>query len=423
MRKIFTFLAFFTILCTLQAQNDTTRYKLDPIDLAPFKEEAEYKYKLFFESTLNIIDNNLDTVDRKRSMTIMNELFQGSTSTITDILYSLTPTVYTPYAYSFELFKGAHELPLLYKRFKYSESLDFKLQGSKGMDQDKDNNFFNIYVGEMFVLETLIKSRNIPASLLNKPTFNAYEEGLVKKIKFRIGHNSEKEYELKISSIDILPRNNTAYDYKDKVKEIEKSSYKWSDQSEEEYLASLTNKAIEKGILPPLSTIDIKTQSLMKKEINIVFKKDTLKYSKPGLIDYALPGYGHIRYGLNDNTRLLKTITYGSLFIGSSTFAIISKIKSEKSYSLHKDASTFRSANREYERANRNHKKFVVSTGIAVGTLIANAIHLNFSHKKQINKINQAKKNKGISSDQGNQIKRFMPVLEFGEEMSLIWKF
>ena len=121
--------------------------------------------------------------------------------------------------------------------------------------------------------------------------------------------------------------------------------------------------------------------------------------------------------------RLLKAITYGALFIGSSTFAIISKIKSEKSYSLHKDASTFRSAKREYENANSNHKKFVVSTGIAVGALIANAIHLNFSHKRQIKRINEARKNKGISSDQGEIMKRFIPVLEFGEDISLIWKF
>lgn len=415
MRQIFTCLVFFSILCILQAQNDT-------IDLTPFKEEAEYRYLLFFESTLNLIDNRLDIEDRYRSKSIMLELFSGSTSTITDILDSPNPTVYKPYDYTLELLRGAQEQPLLYKRFKYSDSLDFKLQNYQGVNES-DKGTYKIYVGEMFVLEKLINSSNIPASLLNKPTFNAYEEGLVKKIKFRIGQNTEKEYELKISSIDILPRNNTAYDYKNIVKDIEKSIYKWSDQSEEEYMASLTKEAIEKEILPPLSTIDSKAKTLEEKEINIVFKEDTLKYLKPRLIDYAFPGYGHIRYGLNDNTRLLKTITYGSIFIGSSTFAIISKIKSEKSYSLHKAATSFRNANREYEIANSNHKRFVVGTGIAVGTLIANAIHLNISHKKQINKINQARKNKRILSNQGNAMIGFIPVLEFGEELSLIWKF
>jgi hypothetical protein len=397
--------------------------KIDSIDLNSFKEEAKYKYLLFFESTLNLIDNRLEMSDRYRSRTILLELFSNSTSTISDILDSPIPTNYDPYSYGYELLRGAQEQPLLYKRFKYSDEFDFKLQPYKGLNIDTDEKSYNIYEGEMFVLEKLINSKNIPASLLNKPTFNAYEEGLVKRVKFRIGHNFEKEYELKISSIDILPPNNSAYDYKNIIKSIEKSSYKWSDQSEEEYIAFLQNEAIEKGILPPVASIEKRTESLIQKEINIVFKQDTLTYSKPRLIDYVIPGFGHIKYGLNKNTRMLKTITYGAVFIGSSTFALLSKIKSEKNYSLHKDANTFRNANREYKTANSNHKKFVVSTGIALGTLIANAIHLNFSHKKQIDRIKEARHNKGISIDQGNIMKKFIPGLNFGSDVSLIWKF
>ena len=49
----------------LRGQN-VPRYELDSIDLLAFKEEAKYKYLLFFESTLNLIDTRLEMSDRYR---------------------------------------------------------------------------------------------------------------------------------------------------------------------------------------------------------------------------------------------------------------------------------------------------------------------------------------------------------------------
>lgn len=421
-KRLDLIIIFLFLIFELSAQN-SARYALDSLDLASFKEEAKYKYLLFFESTLNLIDARLDINDRYRSRSVMLELFSNSTSTISDILSTPRPSSYNPYSYGYELLRGAQEMPLLYKRYKYSDDFDFKRQSYKGLNLGSDNKSYDIYEAEMFVLEKLINSANIPKTLINEPTFNAYEEGLVKLIRFRIGHNENKEYELKINSIDILDPENNNYDYKSLVKSIEKSKYKWSDQSEEEYVNFLQNEAIDKGILPPVVVINQKTESLIKKEINIVFKEDTLKYLPPKLIDYALPGYGHIRYGLNKDTRYLKTAIYGTVFLASTSYAVYNKILSEKAYQVHQDAVTFRSANNFYNKANKYHKHFIVSTGISIATLITNAVHINFSHKNQIRRIEKARKNKNTNIDLSSSTNFKIPKINLDSGISLTWEF
>ncbi len=414
------------LLCILNLENilaqEVPKYELDSIDLLSFKEEAKYKYLLFFESILNLIDTRLDVEDRYRSRSVMLGLFDNSTSTISDILYSPNPTSYDPYTYGYELLKGSQELPVLYKRFKYSDDFEFKRKSYKGVNLETDNKAYDIYEGEMFILEKLIKSTEIPPSLINNPTFNVYVAGLLKKVRFKIAHNGQREYELKITSIDILSPNNKAYDHKKIIKSIELSNYKWSDQSEEEYVTLLTNEAIEKGVLPPADTLNKIKEAIIEKEINLVFKQDTLRYKKPKFVDYLIPGYAHIRYGLNDNSRFFKTILYGGVFVTSASLSVYNKIQSERSYNLHQNAITFRVSNDHYKYANTYHKRFIVGTGVAVASMIVNAVHLNYSHKSQMKKIDQSRKNKINNNSSNSSFGFLIPKLNLSSDFSLIWK-
>lgn len=128
----------------------------------------------------------MDVEDRYRSRSVMLGLFDNSTSTISDILYSPNPTSYDPYTYGYELLKGSQELPVLYKRFKYSDDFEFKRKSYKGVNLETDNKAYDIYEGEMFILEKLIKSTEIPPSLINNPTFNVYVAGLLKKYDLKL---------------------------------------------------------------------------------------------------------------------------------------------------------------------------------------------------------------------------------------------
>ncbi|HRI01381.1 MAG TPA: hypothetical protein PK006_10055 [Saprospiraceae bacterium] len=398
------------------------KYELDSTERESFKQEAFHKYITFFESTLNIIDGRLDINDRYRSKCVMTNLFENSNTTVTDILKSKDPVIYKIHNYTNELFIESPKMPLLYKKFKYDTTFSFKEANYKGLNVDTDKKAYKIYFGEMFVLEKLINSVNIPGSLLNDPTFNAYEEGVLKEVKFRIGHDQNKNYDLKIEGIKIIPKENKAYNYQEIVDRIKKSPFPYSDKSEEMYIEALKDTIKQRDW--EIDTSNFKGDSALLKKLETAEDKIELpKYQNPRAIDVLIPGYGHMRYGINKSYRIFKTATYSSLFIGSTAFAIYNKINANNVYKEHISAISFRESSKNYSKANQYHKKFIVSTGVAIGTFIANGVHIYFSHQKQQKRIQEAMKNRRNSLSILDKGRKYVPDIGFDGNLLFSWKF
>ena len=382
---MFSMLIIFKFALNAQVK---TEYELDSLDLLTFKEEAIHKYLTFFESTLNIIDLRLDISERYRSRSNMINLVENTNTKVEDIVRSPNPIFYTIINYSAELLDASKNMPLFYKKFKYDTAFEFKSGVTARLD---GNRGYRVYNGSMYVLEKLINSINIPGSLLNEPTFNAYEEGVLKEVKFRIGHDQNKNYELKIEGIKIILKENKSYDYEKIVERIKKSAFPYSDKSEELYIAMLKDTVKQRG-----------------------WKFDTI-------VQPNLPGYGHMRYGLNKNARIIKTIGYSSIFISSSIFATYNKIASNNAYRNHISSTTFRESKVEYNVANKFHRKYIIGTGIAVGSFLANSVHIYISHQKQQSRINEAMKNRKTSLSVINN--KLIPDIKLGGDFTLTWTF
>ena len=412
---MFSMLIIFKFALNAQVK---TEYELDSLDLLTFKEEAKHKYLTFFESTLNIIDLRLDISERYRSRSNMINLVENTNTKVEDIVRSPNPIFYTIINYSAELLDASKNMPLFYKKFKYDTAFEFKSGVTARLD---GNRGYRVYNGSMYVLEKLINSINIPGSLLNEPTFNAYEEGVLKEVKFRIGHDQNKNYELKIEGIKIILKENKSYDYEKIVERIKKSAFPYSDKSEELYIAMLKDTVKQRGwkfdtIVQP--NLDLAYDEIENIDTTTVEK---LKYKSPRVIDIMLPGYGHMRYGLNKNARIIKTIGYSSIFISSSIFATYNKIASNNAYRNHISSTTFRESKVEYNVANKFHRKYIIGTGIAVGSFLANGVHIYISHQKQQSRINEAMKNRKTSLSVINN--KLIPDIKLGGDFTLTWTF
>lgn len=124
-----------------------------------------------------------------------------------------------------------------------------------------------------------------------------------------------------------------------KLSRIKKSAFPYSDKSEELYIAMLKDTVKQRGW--KFDTIVQPNLDLAYDEIeNIDTTVEKLKYKSPRVIDIMLPGYGHMRYGLNKNARIIKTIGYSSIFISSSIFATYNKIASNNAYRNHISSTT-----------------------------------------------------------------------------------
>lgn len=112
-----------------------------------------------------------------------------------------------------------------------------------------------------------------------------------------------------------------------------------------------------------------------------------------------IPGKGHLLRGKSKTARFTRFSLYGGVFLASATYATYSKIQSEKFYKKHINSETFRTSKYYYDNANLHHKRFVVSTGVAVLSYIANYFHL-----KVLDNREKQYKNELHRQDQGREI-------------------
>lgn len=148
---------------------------------------------------------------------------------------------------------------------------------------------------------------------------------------------------------------------------------------------------------------------------------EKLKYKSPRVLDIVLPGYGHMRYGLKKNERIIKTIGYSGIFLSATIFATYNKIASNNAYRNHISSTTFRDSKLEYNVSNKFHKKYIIGTGIAIGSFLANGVHIYISHQKQQSRINEAMKNRKTSLSAINN--KLIPDIKLGGDFALTWNF
>jgi len=100
--------------------------------------------------------------------------------------------------------------------------------------------------------------------------------------------------------------------------------------------------------------------------------------------DYLLVGKGHLQRGHpKPAIRNSVALFYSSAFLGSTGYAVYSKLKSNKFYSQHQEANTIRLSDINYSKANNFHKHFLISTGIAITVFGTQYFHLKVNNRKQ----------------------------------------
>ncbi len=100
--------------------------------------------------------------------------------------------------------------------------------------------------------------------------------------------------------------------------------------------------------------------------------------------DYLIVGKGHLKRGHPNSTiRNSIAVLYGTSFLASSGYAIYSKLQSNKFYNNHKSAETLRISDANYNRANKHHKHFLISTGLAVAIFGTQYAHLKINNNRQ----------------------------------------
>lgn len=125
-------------------------------------------------------------------------------------------------------------------------------------------------------------------------------------------------------------------------------------------------------------------------------------WQRPKILDYILVGKGHLKKGPEEN-ELRKGIAYGyaSTFTTAIGFAFYSKYKSDDYYSNYLQSVTLREGDLLYAKANKHHKRYLISTGIAGLTFLSQAIHLkikdNVQEKRYLESI-EKRKNKELDN-------------------------
>lgn len=386
----FLLLVLLLLFCRIdvRAQSEDNKAVLDSSEIRSFQDQAYYYYNMYIESILNILDKDLSREDRYRSRSVLVDLFQTvSKKYISDIVDSEEIDHYNPSEYGFLLLSIDTDLPIYYKKYKFSDGFS-PIDSISGKLNKELNTFNHVYTFKKYVVERLINSKHIDKSLLNDDSFNAYKDDLLKSIEFRIDRKLNDDYALSLQNIRIIRDNNISY--KGKKDEILGSEYDWSDKAEEDYANSIKQEAEVNGItlLPNVDDfVNIYVDTL---ELASLSNVDTTTFQQPTKFDYLIPGFGHMKFGKTKTERIVKTSIYSGIFITSASFAIYSKFQSDKYYNQHLDAETFRLSRSGLDRARFHNKRFLYSSGVAIVTLAASALHLNISYKIQLKRMKEA---------------------------------
>lgn len=145
-------------------------------------------------------------------------------------------------------------------------------------------------------------------------------------------------------------------------------------------------------------------------------------YTPIRLVDVFIPGPGHMKYGKNLQ-RYSTSTAYFIGFFGSTYAAVHYKIKENKYYNKHLNATIIRENKQFYDLANDNHHKFLISAGTAVTIFGLNTLHLHLKNKKQKQILENADRLDLISNNY--QPYFYLKPYSSSEDtgVSLVWNF
>lgn len=135
----------------------------------------------------------------------------------------------------------------------------------------------------------------------------------------------------------------------------------------------------ENGIVALVDMDKTKSDSL------ILGTPDTVafqEYKSPNIIEYTVPGIGHLHFGRRFGDWTLTGI-YGVTGLGLIAYGVYNKIESDKYYDRHLEATKLRLLDADYETSNDYNHKFILSTGAGLAVIIINASHLLIRNSKQ----------------------------------------
>ena len=365
--------------------------ELSEVQIEKFKRELTYNYQLFFESVLNIVDDQLDIKLRYNSRSLLLDLFSGTNATVTDQLDLDVPKSYRINEYTLRLFELENTQPILYRRYKFSDTIRVNT-GPKGIktkylklsQQERNKKMFQTYNGKVFFVEEAINS-----TLKSDVDFTVEETRVLKKIDFRIIHDYNDQYTVEIEAIRIIDPNNKAYAYEELTKEVVSSSKDWSDTAEQDYLDQITSKAKAEGIfikVPEEQPVDSLPEEYTTLD-TFDFKYDKLKFT-----DYLVPGLGHSKLG-SDRGKIILPALYSITTISGIAAGIY---YDQRSRNQRSDASILVNQweiDQQIRRADRNSLRSKVAFGIGALSYITHIIHLKKKDNSKKALLKKAKYN------------------------------
>lgn len=358
------------------AQETSFQKSISEKEIEIFKEELEFKYRLFFESVLNIIDNDNNIFSRRNAYYLINSLFENEEANISDYMDNKYAETLTIKEYGKRLFMLENILPLLDKRYKFSDSIyvkpsvkDFNKKYNDLSKKEQNEKLYQVYQGEVFFIEEIISVQKV-----RKDVFDAVDRNVVKKLSFEISHDQDDSYRLYITSISILDPRNRAYDYKQIKSEIRSSSKPWSDTANPEYLKEIQEEALARGI----------TLVGEKKIDYDVLNNDKNKwyYDSPTFWDYVVPGLGHLRFG-SDKVRYRDAFIHASTTLISTGLAYHFNRKSDHYYDQSLKIEDQDQRSLQLTKSEDFSKKSKVMIVTAVSSYLIDILHLTKKNNKQ----------------------------------------
>ena len=213
---------------------------------------VKFAYKLFSESVLTIIDEDIERVDKYKAKYVLLDLFQtfNRKFTVRDYIDNPHPKKMTISQYADALYEAEDKLPIYYRKYKLSDSIKItptsrgiRNNYAKLKEEDRRDKYFTSYKGELYFVEHFINSE-----LGANGYFDVKEREVMKKLTFSLTHDENDRYNLILESIDIIDPRNKAFEYKKLMGVIKRSSEPWRDSPMENYAEVVINEAKQAGI-------------------------------------------------------------------------------------------------------------------------------------------------------------------------------
>jgi len=313
---------------------------------------------------------------------LINSLFANEEASISDYLDNKHPETLTLKDYGQRLFMLENVLPLLDKRYKFSDSIyvmpyvkDINPRYAQLSKSGQKEKLYQVYEGEVFFMEEIISVQKV-----RKDVYDAIDRNVVKKLSFQINHDENDNYQLAITSISILDPRNRAYDYKEIKSEIRSSSQPWSDKADPEYMKEIENEALARGIT-------LVGEKKMEYD-GLSNDRNKWYYDSPSFWDYVLPGYGHLRFG-TDKVRYRDAFVHSAITIGAAGSAYYFHRRSNNYSDLYLTNKAAESASDYLEKEQVFKKRSRIMTVTAVASYVMDMFHLVHKNNKQKNLINK----------------------------------